>query len=86
MMQRLQDFQMPQRREVKRQVIAPLVEGNARQVRHVAPQMLRKVMQHRPRRPDGRRAVLNPKPSSEATLKCSRTVNNAVSGANTQSS
>ena len=60
MVQRLQDFQVPQRREVERQVIAPLVEGNARQVRHVAPQVLRQVMQHRPRRPDGRRAVLQP--------------------------
>ena len=57
MMQGFQDFQVPQRREVERQVIISLVEGNARQVRHITPEVLCEVMQHRPGGTNGRRAV-----------------------------
>ena len=86
-MQRFENFQMPQRRVIQRQKIAALIKRNAREMLHVAPQILREIMQRAARRADGGAVwSFNPKPSSEATLKCSFTVKNAVSGANVQSS
>jgi len=49
---------VPQRGEVEREVIASLIEGQSGQVRHVAAQVLGEVMQHRPRRAGGGRAIL----------------------------
>ena len=85
--QRFENFQMPQRRVIEREKIAALIKRNPRQMLHVAAQILREIMQRAARRADGGGLrSFKPKPSSEATLKCSRTVNTAVSGANVQSS
>ena len=86
MMQRFENFQMPQRSVIERQKIAALVERDAREMFHVAAQILGQVVQHAARRADGGGLSFSPKPSSVATLKCSRTVKNAVSGAKVQSS
>ena len=61
-MQRFEDFQVAQSREVEGQIIASLIKGNARQVRNVPPQMLGKIMQHPARRSDGRRPVFQSEP------------------------
>ena len=84
--QRLQNFQMPQRGVIEREKIVALIKRKPREVLHVAPQVLREVMQRAPAAPMAAVRSFNPNPSSEATLKCSRTVNSAVSGANVQSS
>ena len=59
---RLQNLQVPQRRRIQRHVIRVLIKRNPRQRRHIPPQLLRQVMQHRPRRSDCRRPVPQPKP------------------------
>ena len=58
MVQRLQNFQMPQRGEIQREIIAAAIKRQPGEMLHVAAQMLGEVMQHRARRADGRRAIL----------------------------
>ena len=56
--QRVEDFQVPLRGAVEIQVVRPLIARADREMRHIAAQMLREVMQHAARRADGRRLVL----------------------------
>ena len=58
--QRLENFQMPQRRVIEREKIAALVKRNPREVLHVAAQILREIMQRAARRADGGGFVLQP--------------------------
>src|SRR5450432_1757472 len=48
-----EDFQMSQRRLIEREKIAALVKRDAREMLHVAPQILREIMQRAARRADG---------------------------------
>src|SRR5579884_2321581 len=59
-MQRFQNLEMPQGRDVEAQEIGNLVTRERSEVRHVAPEMLRQIMQHRACRAYGRRFVLQP--------------------------
>ena len=52
-MQRLQNFEMPQRRVIQREKIVALIKRQPREMFHVAAQMLREIMQRRARRADG---------------------------------
>ena len=60
MVERFQDFEMPQRRVIQRQIVVPAIKRKSREMLHVAAQMLREVMQRRARRADGGGAVLQP--------------------------
>ena len=60
-MLRFENFQMPQRRVIEREKIAALVKRNAREMLHVAPQILREIMQRTARRADGGGFVFQPK-------------------------
>ena len=53
-----EDFQVPQRGGVEHEVVAALVERQAREVLHVAAQVLREVVQRRARRAGGGGAAL----------------------------
>ena len=85
-MQAAPEFQVAQRRGVQRQEIAALIKAKAREMRHVAAQMLRQIMQDAARRADGRVRSLQPEAIERGDFEMSRTVNSAVSGAKTQSS
>ena len=59
-MLRFENFQMPQRRVIEREKIAALIKRNAREMLHVAAQILREIMQRAARRADGGGFVLQP--------------------------
>jgi hypothetical protein len=58
--QRLQDFQVPQCRVVQREKVVAAIKRKPRQVRHIAPKMLREIMQDAARRPDCGMALAQP--------------------------
>ena len=60
MAQRLQNFQMPQRRVIERKKIVAAIKRQPCEMLHVAAQMLREVMQRRARRANGGRPVFQP--------------------------
>ena len=60
-MQRFENLEVAQRYRVQHQVVGALIKREARQMRHVAAQMLREVVQHPARRADGRGAILQTK-------------------------
>jgi len=57
-MLRFENFQMPQRRVIQREKIAALIERDAREMIHVAAQILREIMQRTASRADGGGLVL----------------------------
>src|SRR5882672_4564391 len=61
MLQRFQDLQVTQSREVQRQVIVSLVERETGEVGYVASQMLRQIMQNRAGGAGGSRPVFQSK-------------------------
>jgi len=85
-MQRLQNFQVPQCRVIKREKIAALIKRQSREMLHVAAQVLREIMQRRARRADGGGAVLQPETAERRDLEMIAHGVKPVSGANVQSS
>src|SRR6266498_257005 len=59
-MQRLQNLEMLERRAVQNQKVAALITREPRKMLDVAAQVLREVMEHRPRCADGGALVLQP--------------------------
>ena len=68
-MLRLEDLQMPQRRVIECQKIAALVERNAGEMLHIAPQILREVMQRATRRANGGGFIFQPETVERGNLK-----------------
>ena len=71
---------------IQREESETFVERDPGQILRVPPQVLRQIMQRSSRRAGCGVFAFKPNPSSEATLRWSRTVNTAVSGAKVQSS
>src|ERR1039458_7883609 len=68
MVERFEDFEMPQCCVIQREIVVPTIKRQPREMLHVAAQVLREIMQRRAGRADGGGAVLQPEPVERRDL------------------